>query len=308
MSLTDGRWGDDEWKRVWKRFTGRSWADLKGVWIGAVPTTIEIGSKPDPGLDDLSALIDLTPSDWLNARCQNTSGLRPNALLEALYLFQKCSHTSLAAQRLASVGMNSWCLFNAYHSAYLGAKGILALLGVAFPVLNGTQVAVDLFPEPEKKQSRNDLKENGRRFDDFLIMRFPKLDQRRMWQALHRLLRVCDVGCWDGTMVSEILGVRYDEVTPPRNHFLYKVTYWPLNDLMADEVGVDLGSMVRQSLDVATDGFLLRLSLLVHRLLERMVNDLAASSPVIKVQLDASRFGATGDSPELDLYRSVVLQ
>jgi len=308
MSLADGKWLDDDWKRVWKRFPGRSWIDLKGVWIGSVPTRIEIGSKPDPGLEDLSALIDITPSDWLPYRCENIAGLRPNALLEAIYLFQKCSHTSLAAQRLASLGMNSWCLFNAYHSAYLGAKGILAILGVAFPVLNGKQVAVDLFPEPEKKQSQKDLAEKGRRFDDFLVMKFPKLDQRRMWQGLHRLLRVCDVGCWEGAMVEEVMGVKWEEITPPRNHFLYKVTYWPLNDLMADDIDVDLGPIVSQSLDVKADGFLLRLSLLVHRLLERMINDLAANSPVIKTQLDASRFAITSEIPELDLYRNVVFQ
>jgi hypothetical protein len=221
---------------------------------------------------------------------------------------QKCSHTNLAAQRLASLGMPSWCLFNAYHSAYLGAKGILAMLGVAFPALNGTQVAIDLFPEPEKKQSRKDLEQNGPRFEDFLVMKFPKLDQRRLWQGLQRLLRVCDVSCWEGTMVDEIIGVKYEAVTPPRNHFLYKVTYWPLRDLMADEIGGDMKPMMFQSLDADTEGFLLRLSFLVHRLLERMINDLAVNSPVIKAQLDASRFTTDVNVPELDLYRSFVLQ
>src|SRR6185437_9153919 len=145
MSVVDGKWGEDDWKKVWKRFDARGWNDLKNAWIAAIPSAIELGSKPDPGLEDFSSLVDLAPSNWLTARSQNVAGLRSNALLEGVYLFQKCSHTSLAAQRLASAGMHSWCLFNAYHSAYLGAKGILAFLGVAFPVLNGSQVAIDLF-------------------------------------------------------------------------------------------------------------------------------------------------------------------
>ncbi len=265
-------------------------------------------AKPDPGLEQLPLLLPLTPLDWIPSRYSDVPGLRTNAIWEAVYLFHKCSHTNLAAQRLALQGMHSWCLFNAYHSAYIGAKGIMAIFGVALPKLKDTQVAIDLFPAPETKQSKKSLATSGIRFDEFVILRLPMIDQRRIWEGLQRLLRVCGPECWDDALTSEITSIDYEKITPPRNHFLYKAQYWPLQDLVKDLPGSELKAMIAPELDTDKDGFLLRLSFVIYHLFERLMEDLAAYSPPIKVQLDASRCLVTTEIPELDLYRDFVAQ
>jgi hypothetical protein len=196
--------------------------------------------------------------------------------------------------------MHSWCLFNAYHAAYLGAKGIMALLGVAFPNLRSRQVALDLCPEPGKKKSPRTL--GSSRFEEFIVIPLPMLDQRRVWEGLQRVLRLADVQCWDDWLRQEILDLNYEAVTPPRNAFLYKVQYWPLEDLLVDAPADRLKSLLVRELDVSDPGFLLHLSFSVFRLFEQLISDLAAYSGVIKQQLEASRCLDT-ELPELDSYR-----
>jgi hypothetical protein len=298
---------DHKWKLTWKKFPHRKWEDLRDAWVAHVPTLLAACAQPDPGLENLPELLQLSPNDWLPVRYSDVIGLRTNAVWEAVFLFHKCSHTNLAAQRLAVQGMHSWCLFNAYHAAYLGAKGIMALLGVALPNLKGTQVALDLFPEP-KPQPKRHRASGGLQFEEFVIVRLQQLDQRRVWEGLQRLLRVTEAECWDEALTSEIVSVGYATITPPRNHFLYKAHYWPLDDLAADAVGTRLNTMIIPELDAENGGFLLRLSFLVYHLFENLINDLAECSPVIRSQAAASRFLVRTAIPELDLYRDFISQ
>jgi hypothetical protein len=128
------------------------------------------------------------------------------------------------------------------------------------------------------------------------------LDQRRVWEGLQRVLRLADVQCWDDWLRQEILDLNYEAVTPPRNAFLYKVQYWPLEDLLVDAPADRLKSLLVRELDVSDPGFLLHLSFSVFRLFEQLISDLAAYSGVIKQQLEASRCLDT-ELPELDSYR-----
>src|ERR1035437_4654717 len=101
----------------------RRWDAIKGAWLKDIPEFITPGARPDPGLDHLAPLQQITlPAD--RGRSPDVDGLRRNMLAEAVFLFHKCAHTHLAAQRLGSLGMHSWAMFNAYHSAYFGAKGV----------------------------------------------------------------------------------------------------------------------------------------------------------------------------------------
>jgi hypothetical protein len=293
---------DDKWRRLWKQFRERRWDDVRDSWVEHIPSFGKVASRPDPGLENLPELLSIARDEPV-ARHEDVYGLRTNALWEAMFLFHKCSHTNLAAQRLASQGMHSWCLFNAYHSAYLGAKGIMTLLGVPLPNLSGNQVGLDLFPEPEKKRLVKPV-----RFDEFLIVRLPKLDQRRMWQGFQRLLKMCRTQCWDDSLRKEIINVAYSAISPPRNYFLYKSHYWPLEDLASDATGDELSAMMTPELDAENDGFLLRLSFLVYLFFQQLISDLAKYSPVIRVQLEASRCLVDVQMPELDLYREFISQ
>src|SRR5205807_1931759 len=110
----------------------RNWEQVRDAWLEHVPSFPAPGTPPDPGLEHLATLhvVELPET---RARIADVVGLRRQVLWEAIFQFHKCAHTHLASQRLGSRGMHSWAMFNAYHSAYLGARAVLSILGIAFP-------------------------------------------------------------------------------------------------------------------------------------------------------------------------------
>lgn len=292
-------------KPKWQNFGKRNWEDIRGSWIAHVPEFETIGAPPDPGLEQLATLLDIQlPHN--HDRFPDVEGLRRNALWEAVFLFHKCSHTNLAAQALGESGLHSWCLFNAYHSAYLGAKGIMALLGVALPNLASQQVAIDLYPEPLTKKARRRVV--SVRFDEFLLVRLPLLDQRYLWEAFQRTLRMSDAKCWDLALRAELLNISFENFSRPRNGFLFKAGFWPLDDLITDGKTEDLKRLFGAVLDAEDKGFLLRLCFCVYRLFEQLMTDFAWYSAVIKAQLEASRCVVDPELPVLRCYRDFVSQ
>ena len=294
----------------WDKVRKRSWDEIRDAWLADVPSFPTLGASPEPGLERLSSLLiaDIPKVTEAPVRLTDVDGLRRNALWEAVFLFHKCSHTHLAAQRLGHIGMHSWCMFNAYHSAYLGARGILALLGVQLPNLLGKQVALDLFPEPLRRKASGGVRILPV-FNDFLIIRLPtQLDQQGLWEGFQRLLRISTVTCWDIGLRNEVLGISSKEITPPRNRFLYHPQYWPLADLMDDQPIEELKELIGDQLDVDGSGFLLRLGFTIYRLFEQLISDLANLSPIVQSQVDGSRAVAAFALPEFGAYRSFLSQ
>src|SRR6266851_9097377 len=142
----------------------RRWTDLRDAWLEHVPTFSGPGAKPDPGLERLPPLQEVALPDNKD-NVPDVPGVRTNMLWEAVFLFHKCAHSHLAAQRLGYMGMHSWSMFNAYHSAFLGARGVMAMLGVGLPYLaNGDQLLIDVFPQPESKKDIKRLRLREWRF------------------------------------------------------------------------------------------------------------------------------------------------
>lgn len=272
-----------------------------------VPVFPAVGAPPDPGLEGLASLqaIEVPTAAEGAVRMADIEGARRNALWEAVFLFQKCSHTNLAAQRLGQVGMHSWCMFNAYHSAYLGARGILGLLGVALPRVKGSQVAIDFFPQPDSYRPGKRL---ATEFQECLVLSLGQLDQRYLWEAFQRLLNVTDIACVDLSVKQALLDLPYDEITPARNSFLYKAHFWPLGDMTVDLDVTALQALVGTSLDTEDEGFLMRLSFSVYKLFEQLIQNLGESSAVIKLQVEGSRCIRYRDVADLDRYREFTIQ
>ena len=297
----------------WDKILKRNWDELRDAWIADVPTFPGLGAPPDPGLERLVPLLQVSiPNmDAPPSRVQDVSGIRRNALWEAVFLFHKCSHSSLAAQRLGQQGMHSWCMFNAYHSAYLGAKGTMSLLGVVLPNLDGKQVAIDLFPVPAELKPSKAAAARAQvspRFQEFLVIRLPQIEQREFWGAFQRVLRISTATCWDLGLRKELSSIAYRSITPPRNHFLYQAHFWPLGDLMSDASVEEMDRLIGTELDSDDEGFLLQLCFCVYRLFEQLMSDLGKYSAEIKAQLDGSRFLASSDIPEFGPYRMFLSQ
>lgn len=282
----------------WQNFREREWTHIRESWLEHVPTFPSIGSPPYPGLERMELLRSIQIPDN-HSRFPDVEGLRENALSEAVFLFHKCAHTNLATQRIGESGMHSWSLFNAYHSAYLGAKGIMAILGVSMPKINGTQVAIDLFPGPsatnklpmvrksQKNRQSRPVFQNAT--NEFLLVRLPMLDQRYLWEAFQRVLNITRSDCLDAKLRQDLLGLTYEDITPPRNSYLYKAHFWPLTDLITDGSITDFDNLTGTELDVNSEGFLLRLCFTVYYLFEKLMLNLAEDAGVIKLQMESSR-------------------
>jgi hypothetical protein len=285
-----------------QNFGKRRWEDVRGSWLDNIPRFPGLGASPDPGLESLLQLQRI-PENY--ERFPDISGIRMNVLWEAVFLFHKCAHANLAAQRLGDQGMHSWCLFNAYHAGYLGAKGIMALLGVALANIGG-QVVIDVCPEPLKPVKKRISSIVTPQFQEFLIVKLGEIDQVGLWELFQRVVNMSTAECWDDALLRELIALAPRRITPPRNHFLYKAKYWPLGDLVADVKPPDVSVLFGEDLDVDGKDFLLRLSFSVYRIFEQLMSDLADNSTVIKDQFAGSRFLATSDLPELGCYRDFL--
>ncbi len=303
------------YKAKWQKFGERDWNEIRDAWLANIPTFPSIGAPPDPGLEHLSTLADvgLPEANPGYKLVPDVEGIRRMALWEAVFLFHKCSHTNLAAQRLGQQGMHSWCMFNAYHSAYLGAKGIMALLGVGLTRVRGTQAAIDLFIQAEsntKKKAQQARRASGLpQFQEFLLVNLKSnLDQQDLWEGFQRVLSKSVIPCIDQELRQELLDLSSGDITPPRNHYLYQAHFWPLGDLISDATLEEMDRLIGTQLNAAEEGFLLRLSFSVYRLFERLMSDLSEHSPIIKSQFDGSRSWAESAQPELGRYRSFLSQ
>jgi hypothetical protein len=273
-----------------------------------IPQFSVLGARPDPGLENLDSLRAIRPleKDGQPIRVENLPGVRSNAMWESVFLFHKCSHTTLAAERLGQQGMHSWCMFNAYHAAYLGAKGILELLGVALPSLSGKQMMLDLFLEPMKPRKKSLA---SPQFDDFLIIRLSRqLDQGLLWEAFQRVLRISsDLSC-DHVLIKELVAISYSKFAPTRNHFLYQAQFWPLNDLMTDAALAGMNTLVGTELNPDEQGFLLRLCFSVHLLFEQLMSDLGRYSTIIREQVEGSKNRSESELSNVECYNTFLSQ
>lgn len=274
------------WRAKWQKIGRRDWIEVRDAWIAVTPDFPDVGARPDPGLEDLQPLLGISISND-RVRHQDVAGLRANALWESLFLFHKCSHTLLASQRLGLSGMHSWCLFNAYHSAFLGARGLMALLGVSFPRLNGDQVMIDLYPPGEKPRNHKILAWHP--FDEFLAIRLQKFEHRQLWEAFQRVLKMSSVSLWDDAISHELISLKHGDIAPSRNRFLYRNNFWPLDDLICDGTPEEFEGLCDDDLDADGGGFLLSLSFEIYRLFECLIKDLSLYSVPIQEQYEGSR-------------------
>lgn len=288
-------------KARWQQISDRKWYEISPVWVEVATAIPNILAKPDPGLNKLPGLLALGGENLkLHA---DVPGLRVQVFWDAVYLYAKCDHAKVAAERLADAGMASWAMFNAYHSAYLGARCMLWLLGVPLPDLAGRQVFLDLFPGEDAKTR----KRRGNRplvYQEFLIKNIGKLDQRAVWDCLQRVTRKSPVDFWDKSLVKKIQRLDEAALTPPRNHFLYKAGYWIFDDLIEDMPAGYEWMVVNTPVSTGDRSFLLWLCYAVHKLLTDLILDLAQSSSLIGTYLALTRTQVGATSALQAAYRN----
>lgn len=286
----------------------RHWDEIRAGWLGAMaalhPT---VPSAPSPGLDKLPTLQAAELRDRQNN--PDLEGLRENAFAEAVFLHFKASHALLAVKRLSKDGMQSWALFNAYHSALLNAKATMGMLGVHFPKISGADSIIDVFPAPEKRRNNRQFKAKAA-YESFLYMRLgAQLSQRHVWLALQRCCNQT-LNAWPQMeVVGRIMALDWEGVTPPRNRFLYVPRYWPeIGDINEDIEVPDWSELFKDGLDPASAGFLLALCLDLHQLARWLFDDLSGQSNLLKSLLASARFPVTSEPvwEAEEIYRSIA--
>jgi hypothetical protein len=263
----------------------RAWSEAKDAWLSNVPQFDSIGEAPNPGVEFIVSHSTIQPS-YPPSPIPDIEGLRRNILWEAMFLFQKCVHTRLAAERLGGEGMQTWSMFNAYHSAFLGAKGIMALLGVAFPRVGGAQTAIDVFPATPR--SSQGVRRGPQTYSDrFKFFRLPGLlEQQSLWEAFQRVLRTADIGdVVPVSLIQAITSVPFAEFSPPRNRLLYQCHFWQFADILTPMPTTDIPNISAALLDSDDEGFLLKLCFVVHRVFSLMLRNLAVESDTVATQL-----------------------
>jgi len=266
----------------------RHWDEVKRSWMGHMAGLATSVAPPDPGLERLSplqesVLIDRRPTPDID-------GVRSNTLAEAIYLYHKAAHAQLAVARLSTAGMTAWAMFNAYHSAFLNAKAVMALLGVVFPKVQGKDWIIDVFPVPDKRRNNRKFKMKAD-YSNFVAVSIPKLDQRYVWQALKRCC-ANTMGAWPNTpAVALIKDIDWERVTPPRNKFLYNPPYWPaIDDLSHDVVDLEWDDLIQAGLDPESTGFLLSLSLDMFEIARWLFEDFGSDSNLFAAQIRGVRW------------------
>lgn len=115
------------------------------------------------------------------------------------------------------------------------------------------------------------------------------------------------VQVWDGSLKKELTNLSHKEITPPRNAFLYKAHFWPLDDLVVD-ANDEMAGLVGDHLDTDEKGFLIRLCFTIYRLFEQIMGDLGERSPVVKEQIEHSRCLSSDGYGEMECYRGFLGQ
>jgi hypothetical protein len=285
----------------------RSWELIKHSWMGSLP---DFGQRP-VALTDLQVLQQIAKSGTRSFFADEDGSVRRAVLAEGVFLFQKCAHTHLAAQRLGMKGMHSWAMFNAYHCAYLGARGIMALLGIALPQFESQQFIIDVFPQPTTKKERQRLVAGQWEFSTYWLVHFAGqlFKQEDVWKAFRRVLSASTVSCWSGNAYEELrlLAKKSDvPVTRPRNAFLYTPTHWPLGDLLVDATEGEFEDLFGRELDTSESGFLLRLSCEIYGLFESLLSDMAKVSGPIRLELERSRIAKNPEADDLVAYNAFL--
>ncbi len=282
----------------------RDWDLIKGAWLADIPPYRIDTSLPDPSTEDLFEQLK-TPFPPLKGRYPDFPGVRAASLWEATALFHKCCHVKTAAERLSASGMQTWSCFNAYHSAYLGAKGIMALLGITMPKIEQKQALLDVFPEPSGSRSGKVLRVYS--FTDMLLIPVAnQFDHQQVWECFQKVLRNSRVRIWDRDLKLEVSNLTPKEIPRGRNDLLYRVASWIVADMVDDVQFSDASYLISDELGPEQAGFFLNLCFSIYQLFEILFFDLGTLSEPVRLEVMRVRHMRTPSVQELIPYNRFV--
>jgi len=260
-----------------------------------MPAFPKPGALPEPSSDSLLEVQGFSPPEDTPVRLQEITGIRSAVLWEAVCLYQKAKHTSVAARELLSSGFQTWSLFNSYHSAYLAAKGTMYLLGVTVPLVNSKRCILDIFASPENDRSGKRI--SAESLTDFVAIPVAGLDQHQLWAWFQRLLASTRSVPWDKELAREVhLITKSRDFVRQRNRLLYRSGFWIADDLLLP-LETPWSSPPKYGLDTEDRSFLAGLCDHVHSIFDSALADLSNISAPIRNQMSVALSSAHRNSP-----------
>lgn len=273
-----------------KKILKRQWPEIRDSWLRDLPEIPSAACKPTSSLSDLLALTNAHQNiDQNNEVIHGVSGLRQIALWEAVFLLHKSGSVMRACQTSVKSGMKTWSMFDGYHSAYFGARAVMALLGVAVPRPAGQQLLVELFPNIVMTNQK-DRKRLSIDSSCCLAYKLNQLKQQDMWGLFIRILRVSEAAVWDDRIVDNLIGIGEKAFSKKRNKILYDPIYWEYEDLVECETAGDFCVGYRafpdgfEQLDGDDPRMSVLVSFMIFNLGYKLLDDLADQAPVLKEQ------------------------
>ena len=153
-----------------------------------------------------------------------------NFATDILISLTKYFHVLECARAQLSRGAATWTMVDTYHSAMLGARGLIALYGILCYTVQGRTVLVDFRPELGDADYRSKFSKMYKRIDDPIRVLRPKkllLEQRDAWGLIVRLVNITkNAESQDEELMKQIADIAETTLSSLRNKVLYDSVYW----------------------------------------------------------------------------------
>ena len=217
---------------------------------------------------------------------EDIAGARQGVLAEAVFLLHKSANALAGGQIHIEAGLRSWSISSSYKAAFLAAKGIQRLLGVATLESGRRSFVVDVWAHNEKRWTKQPKTAKERRIR---LIRVKPLGHRGVWVMFRRVLRVLrgTEDIWPATCLDAIRNVEAETFAAARNKLHYNNAHWPFEDmhelLPRDGFG-DLGCLVSNGTAISPDreDFPLALSFALVGFAAALLADLAQYSGSVR--------------------------
>jgi hypothetical protein len=180
---------------------------------------------------------------------------------------------------------------NIYHSSFYILKSILGLLGISLPRIDGIDILIDIYPEPEKI-SKSRLK---RGYTPELTMKFLKFNSFRhydIWRIFQRTINVLEINIWNEKIITFLKNLDSLAFARQRNAIHYKNNYWIYDDLFDPLFDGSLGNIATLFVEIESNSLIERQdfsiinSFILISLAFSLIKDIADSAPIIKNEFD----------------------
>jgi hypothetical protein len=259
----------------------RTWSALRELWLEHVPADLTPAD-----IDSLSRVVHAHGHPIDRAPIPLVSGLREQALSEALFVRAKSLYCLECGIRSNDEGFATWSSMTMYEACFFAAKAFCYLLGIR-DLSRDSNIYVDLFFQEYKK---------GRVIFDghkAYLMK-GRLTHSSLWKIFPRLIRTFTLDLqFHQEGILELRKFDFDSFSRERNRILYKSFSWSredsieTSDMFAPVSYIDNRRFISGENSFAEyySGYYL-VAVAVNNLIEFLIRDLGTLAPALVSEVE----------------------